>query len=582
MSYKDNNKDKKFGNEEFGSPKKGEKGVKREGFEPSNGGKRGSKRDNPKGGRRDGDGGSCKTKLVVGLPDTNHPKWYTANKELVDATTRIPIHPFAGKPIKLYSAQGDKKMDYTVPGVMRLEYVPIPGTSNSSTDAINIAAQNIFQTMRKKLSTVANYAPADVMMMVLAIDGVFMQIANLVRLYGLLNVWNTDNWYLPYDMIIAGYNMTRDEVQDLMNRQAEFRTRLNMAIYKASTLYAPMDFNIIARHQWLASNIFTDDGANARAQYYIPTIMSVPILDETSVETGTSLLYNQISTFNWEELLDVLNTSIEAIRNSDSFTFIMSDMRRAYEGSGNVELAYVPENYHATALVDPYFKEQLHNATLAGSYRKAKISGTNKIPGMAKPNTELFTAPLRVYQSVDANTIICEPHINFEAANASADYSPLDLLSGDKFLNLYTNNFDTDTLCEATRSMIVAKPDPSWTNSTAYKTARIESAGGDILVNMSVFIHNDNAAPTQFDITQISGVPQAPTTMEAMVNQMSVSLPFDYSPMLYYKEGDGKKLYPLTEVDYYTVVPESTLKLMNEAILTSMWDLPTVVEKNMK
>lgn len=580
MSYK-NKKDNKNGAKDYNSDKKCNGDVKREGFEPSKGQSRRKKDGGSQDGRRDDRRNGQKAGLVVGLPDTNHPQWYTANKELVDATTRIPIHPFAGKPIKTYSAQGTKKMDYTVPGVMRLEYVPIPGISNSSTDAINIAAQNIFQTMRKKLSTVAYYAPADVMMMVLAIDGVFMQIANLVRLYGLLNVWNTDNWYLPYDMIIAGYNMTRDEVQKLMNRQAEFRTRLNMAIYKASTLYAPMDFNIIARHQWLVSNIFTDDGANSRAQYYIPTIKSVPILNEELVDTGTALLYNDISAFNWEELLSVLDTSIEAIRNSESFTAIMADMRRAYEGSGEVQLAYVPEDYHTTALVDPYFKEQLHNATLAGSFTKAKITSSTLYPGHMEGSQE-YTHPLMIWQQLDSNTIICEPHINFEIKHGNADYSPLDCLSGDKFLNLYTNNFDTDTLCEATRSMIIAKPDPSWTTSDKYKTARIESAGGDILVNMSVFVHNDNADPTQFDILQVSGVPQAPTTMEAMVNQMSVSLPFDYSPMLYYTEGDGKKLYPLTEVDYYTVVPESTLKLMNEAILTSMWDLPAVVEKNMK
>lgn len=517
---------------------------------------------------------------IVGRPSHQHPDWYLANPELVEATMRIPTKPFAGKPIKLYSEKGVQKMNTVVPGIMALDYVPIPGTTNSSTDAMNIAAQNIFQLMRKKLSTVASYGPADVMMMILAIDGVYMKISELTRLYGMVNAWNSDNYYLPFDLICAAMNWSKSQVQDLIDNQAEFRTRLNTLIYKAATLYSPYDFNIIKRHNWLVSNVFADDGANARAQYYVTRVRYWPILDETTLDTGTAIRYEQLLGGDWQDQLKDLNDMIELIRNSDSFTLIMSDMRRAFEDRPSWSLSYVPENYLVTAMVDPYFKEQLHNAVLPFGTAPAELVAPIKPGTIAPSKDETYSGQFYIFQSVDTNVIYSEPYLRIASQydnTETSDYTPFSLSSGDKFINTYTSDLDTKMLSEVTRSMSLCYPVSNWSNTV--HVAKVESAGGDILIGMYVYFHNDNADPTVVPTVQIVGSPYSSSAIGELGTNLYATLPFDYSPMVYYCEGDGSELMPMTEIDYYTVLPWSTLELMNEVIMTSMWKIPELNDR---
>jgi hypothetical protein len=521
---------------------------------------------------------------VVGLSGGNHPSWYTVNSTLVDGASRIPWGYIAGKPLTLTSSTGHTRTNVTVPGVMALEYIPIPGIGESSDDGFNIAAQNVYQYIRKNLSTQATYQPADIMMMFMAIDGIYMQIANLTRLYGLINAWNADNYYLPYDIIHAGYKLSRDEIYSLQKNQNEFRSALNSLIYKTATLYTPVSFTIFDRHNWLFSNIFKDSDATGKAQFYISRLYQTPLLIEDVSTEGTMLEYEVVvsRTTNqntWNNFLNILNESIEYVRNSDSFNQIMADMKRAYGDEVKTwSLTYIPEGYIVSVTDDPYYKEQLHNSVILGASRSAGIVSYDE-------STSKVSA-FRITQSVDHNVIISKPYIRLYAEDDyGITFNNAALFTGERLLNLYTSDTSQDMCVEITRNIPTCTPLGDWDGSSTDRYMRVESAGADLILNAYIYRHNPDPKldPDETRFEQLINTTTTGLTTDKLgvdIVLLYTATPFYYCPMMYMMEENtttDTSIVPITEFDNYGKISDKTLKLMNDAISTSMWAVPVSV-----
>lgn len=216
----------------------------------------------------------------------NDPAWYNRNTRLIQDAAKIPFSNQLGALVDMGETLQTKVpgtnyvSSFSVPGVMALKMMNVPGIATTASDGPNLAAAGLFQFIRKNLSTVATYAAADVMMYVLGLDSIYSQYANIARVFGIVNAYSSINLYMPDALLRAGYGFSAGEWGIIRMNLNNYRSRFNNLIYKASSLYLPTDFTITSRHAWLYSNYFMD-GASAKAQLYIHRMMGYHQLNET-------------------------------------------------------------------------------------------------------------------------------------------------------------------------------------------------------------------------------------------------------------------------------------------------------------
>lgn len=525
-----------------------------------------------------------KAKDKVLFSEIQHPSWYNKNGRLIQDNAKVPWAQIMGTSVVL-NAKGNSNptvMDYRIPGIVVPHYVTGPGVAINSSDGVNIAANILFQNIRKELSTYASYAQADVIMYILGFDDIASQYVNLVRLFGLVNCYSAYNLYLPKDLILAGYGWDEDEFNKFKANLNNYRSRFNTLIYKASTIYCPVEFSIIDRHTWLFSNVFWDRSNNPRAQLYIPAKENTYKLSETTNENGTELIAQASFGAGIEDLLELFDSCIEAYRNSDSMAKIASDMRRAFSDKvGSFKFAYVPENFLITPISPEFYLEQLHNADILVQYGNTTVEAIN--------------SSLNITQDVNKNIVLWKPsfqlsHVSDNTAvpHSAFTESWMAMLTGDKLLNVYGGMPTDDMLLEITRNKIVV--DNVIVSSTETENTMnfdIVSCGADFIVNMEVVQHRPGIAPDIEQYVQVyapfnSLEPSANSEL-ANVESLSRQYNFDYGPICYIasvltedEPGTDLRFKAITELDNWAVMSKDNLINLNAAVDTSVWSVPTM------
>lgn len=128
-------------------------------------------------------------------PINNPMSWYNRYPELVKSVASIPFPNKPGMKYKVLEPFDFFPDGYSkdIPGVLSLEWVPFIGYATSSTDPINIAAYELYAKVRANFSgSLAADAP-DIMIYVLALDGILSYIASLKRIYRVLNTYSMNN-----------------------------------------------------------------------------------------------------------------------------------------------------------------------------------------------------------------------------------------------------------------------------------------------------------------------------------------------------------------------------------------------------
>lgn len=506
--------------------------------------------------------------------EENDPSWYNTVGQLVSDAGSISYYTPAGAGVIGTADEG--KATIAFPGIMTFDVMPCPGISRDKTSALNIAALRLYTNMRKKNSGATNYSHADMMMYCMAIDSVFCMYAEMLRLYGTLNLWNQTNRYEPQYVVRAlGY-----DYDDFKDNLANFRAWFNIWIRRANAFSLPVSFTISKRHTWLFSNIWTDS-SSAKAQLYIHKPYGYYTWEDTVSDQGTMLQFhtwksataNTLLTF--DEVREYMDNLLNKLWNSEDVAIIGGDLEKAY-GAGNLfNLAYCDEAYTCEPVYSEEVLMQIENAMVVGY--DAMPTGND-------------AKSLDIMQNVDENIILYSPHFKARilsdtpAAETTPSeiylYTLYNLSNSDRLImNMHFDNPTNDDNMVASRFKFAPRFSVS-EGQTGYAMS-FDNIGSDFIVGM----HAHTLSQGQLSSTEIKPYIMDINDMVVLEQFQAFQLVnyFDWHPCIwsigYRTRGDKYEwgaAVPLMDVDNYTRIGGGVIDKMNDAAIYNLWDIPVL------
>lgn len=354
----------------------------------------------------DVEGDSRKVEVANGPQMVNDPEWYFTDSTMKEGLTRLPSMEFLGQNIKMESsirssvtAVVDKASTILKSPVLGAHYLnPSPGFSKGPSSAINMAAKKIYSKMASSNAKTANYAPQDVATLILAIGEIISITTHLTRAYGLGNYYNKLNRRIPKVFLEAiGYS---DSVASWAKMMPEFRNRLNRVITISNAITFPGNIPYFKKCAYIYQHIYADKQISMSPFHmFIP--YSTWILDETSYDQGSVLRTAQLGGKAPFEVLDLLESMIDALLSSSTYNYIYADVlnlsSRGVLGGDLLTFATVPIDFTTDPLYSDQFNWQIKNATIFGA-----PNGDEYIAGSATPYNDVFP-------DVNTNTIVYMP-----------------------------------------------------------------------------------------------------------------------------------------------------------------------------
>lgn len=302
----------------------------------------------------------------------NDVSWYARNSVTLNNAATLPFSAALGLPLTdFYSGwqkPGTNNNCNVVPGIMSLGLDFIPGLSNGASSPLNVASQSIYSYVRSKNSKTLGYDRNDLIITIMAIDSFFTMWNWAKRAYTTLKYVDVYNRYTPMHLVEA----MNIDYNDLSAKASDFRFKLNMLAARAESMAIPGNIPIFARHSWCVSNIFKD-ASSSKAQMYIMNPYSYYVYDELSTPNhGSYLQYNVIkpnsssSLLKADDIINILETQLDAILNSEDIALISGDISAAYGGT----LAVLSDILEDELIVPAYNEavlSQIHNATILPS-----------------------------------------------------------------------------------------------------------------------------------------------------------------------------------------------------------------------
>ena len=306
-------------------------------------------------------------------PVNNPMSWYNRYPELIKSVASIP---FPNKPGMTYSVMepfsyfpdGYRK---AVPGVITLEWVPFVGYATSSTDPINIAAYELYAKVRANYSGALVADAPDIMLYVLALDGILSYIASLKRIYRVLNTYSMNNLDLPYNLL-SSLGISQSEVNTLIEGKQDLLFYTNDLIHKVARYKLPNVFDYINRHIWMNDRVYLD-APKPEAQMYVFNQLVFPYfkLDDSSagmIAFSIAPWQNSATTITPKVLYDYGINMLEKLADYDEAYTISGYLMRAFESAPNVEIGLLEGSEIEAGVYSEIVLMQIHNARSTGSH----------------------------------------------------------------------------------------------------------------------------------------------------------------------------------------------------------------------
>lgn len=333
--------------------------------------KYGSKRGNRK--KKNGRSGSRKDNSRYSgesehFSESNDIAWYNKNPSLLNAAASLPYAYPVGDRLNLENEQFNPgaleiPINDRMPGVLTLDVIPGPGISdgslNGNISAVNVAARDIYSFVRYANSGHSNYDPADIMMYMLAIDEIYMEIADAQRIYGVVNLINPQNRFVP-KYLVQALGWDYDQV---MSNLAQFRFFINSAAARVAALNMPMGFPYFDRHRWLFSNIYVD-GTSPKAQILAFTKRVSRIYEETGNHGSALIASIRVGLMDPSQWATRITSMINAVVGSEDCGIISGDILKAFGTDKCYSAQYMPDNYYVVPSYDEEVLSQFANATV--------------------------------------------------------------------------------------------------------------------------------------------------------------------------------------------------------------------------
>lgn len=387
----------------------------------------------------------------------NDPSWYThiypVVSDVASIAYDIPVGtPFiqttnnmlvntvdGGMPISIKAQKG--VLQSTIPGIMTIKLVPSIGVSKDVTSAPNVAAQQLYTLIRKANSGAANYDKTDPMMVVMAMDSAYMLYEELLRAYRLLGSYNYMSRYLP-DALLHSLGFSPSLGKELAN----FRGILDLFAYKLGSINVPDQFDVIHRHSWLFTNVYTDS-PDAKAQLFAYKPDGFYVWTEGQNAQPTYLkyltrdeLYGVSEVASLSQIMSAIDKVMVPILGSQDIGIISGDIAKAFGDGGMIKIMPVQDYETLQPVYSEEVLTQITNLTVMG----------NPISTTDRPSNMDITIN---YESPAAGPYFThQPAAHFDPRGREAGFTGYSLLHK-KLLNMHKSDPTPEDNMVATRLM---------------------------------------------------------------------------------------------------------------------------------
>lgn len=381
-----------------------------------------------------------------------------------------------------------QKNRYGTPGIFAMYYTPSFGFNNDAESEIQSAVNDLYKYVRSYQTANADYTAPDLMMYVLAAEQIFSWVAYLSRGFNAMQFSAYDNRYVPRVLTQAcGF-----DYDDLKSKRTQFADHINYIIQTMCDYALPKQCSFSLRQEWMNSNVFMD-APDSCAQLYVLNprtfLKLVENVDESNVVTysleeiavnhpGSSTVYSYHGLV--EAIVNRDTVSVSKPYSSDGITvnpikltlnlisniteqllspFILMHMQ---DISGDIRHAFGDDNLRQwtplmlgsdwTPIYDENALLQINNTTLIGflDYKFNKLT-ENSTSEILLSNPCLYTS----------NNVRQDPLYGKVSTTSGKEFGPLNILQGDRILNMTVASPTPDEKLLATR----------WMNGVSYGTA---------------------------------------------------------------------------------------------------------------
>lgn len=375
----------------------------------------------------------------------NDPSWYNLNKQSVQDVARFSF----GTPLgsanadEIWSSSGTSAsvLQLKTPGVMAIHFGFAPGnTSGVESDAVNVAAKNIYAYVRHANSGSRNYEAVDLMMYLLAMDSAISYGAMLQRIYSVAMEAKSENWYYPKAMLYAlGVNP-----DDIISNLAQLRAYINQYNIRINSFNVPNNLPYFVRHAWLCSTIYKDHEIKRSQVYtFVPDYFFV--FDSTS-RSGSSLIATSWSSAPGSQTLSQLisygNNMLDTLIAEEDIGIMSGDILKAYGESAMYRAQEITDSYHIETVFSMEVLSQITNATLNGPVDMNTASVWQTASGI------IFQGKLGASDTGNVVGVRCEVPIALGDPSAKTHHGPESQV---RVLNLYKDSPEPDEVMVSTR-----------------------------------------------------------------------------------------------------------------------------------
>lgn len=331
-----------------------------------------------KGGR---DRGS-KTQSSTGFAHTNDPQWRLQNPALSSTVGALLFADPQGKEYTLMTEASNTSIDtyFSTQGALIFEAPPLWGEGNSSTSPLSIIGQKIQWLANVKWYSSVGYAPADVTMMIMAVDAIHIMLCEAVRAYALTAKYSTVNKFLGKQLVDAlGY-----DYDAILANLAEFRYQINQAVTKINQLHLPNVFYVLDSHRNLYSRIFKESPSSTGKEqlYAFKSNCYWRYSDEYGTlqcypwqfsDPGTDVYY-KITPDKWAS---VIGDMIDDVLSSEFIAKMDADMLRVFPYSDVMHFESIGDVLDIEFAYDPYILSQIFNMEFTAAQLSVTINPTS-------------------------------------------------------------------------------------------------------------------------------------------------------------------------------------------------------------
>lgn len=481
------------------------------------------------------------------------------SKQMVDDVAKFSFNNPAGLPIRIVDPNfphSDSNRLY-FPGLMTINYVYGPGSSDDPNSAVSVAAQNLFAFVRHVNAGATNYDTNDLMLYILAVATAYVLYIDMRRALGLTLMYKQSNRYYNRAILEGlGYN-----VDDLEAHIPQFCYLINKMVRKLGTLPIPSNLGIVKRLTSTPDSIYEDRNVK-KAQLYAFVPAGFYTYEETDKDSSGHLippylkwrsrisLADDHGLFGLNELENIVNMTLMKLRGSEAIATLSGDIMKAY-GDNIYHLAEVDESYETPIITDDSVLSAIHNSFSCGTVNELDIKGVLPVVASGLPPY------IKWMPNISGNWGDQNPTTDNKTFRA--------FMTGSRIIDIDADDPTPMDVMGATRFV-----------ASSY-SANLDNIGVEIPIEYVLHTLDEKGIVSKLSFTSIISPNTTSTDYKQLVSKLSK---FDFAPFVYTSTpgSDGYPMYVqlVGDTNNYTTIDRVHLQNMNEVWVLSLWDVPEV------